>query len=448
MQTNSSTILVLGSDHELPRLLSGMLAADGCVVLGCRRAAHVQVRPGSQARPPLLTALIIDGPPSPDVLSLIANLRRSGTLIPKAPVLFLSEQAVDWADIAAIGAWLVIKPASMLDLAAHVRRAISRAPARLDPPCPGPATRRGQVRASARCLTRWWSTRATGVLCTDGWTDGRALLSQGGPVGEDGMAAMIHALLGGAISLERCEVDEPGDRAALGGLLWRAARQAVLGDSVDSLIPAANSLTPSSAALPLSPDTRRCLGQLGSRTIGQLARYDAGVGPRQDQCAQVVGADFATLRWLGLIELREHQDAGRELDADGPTFPGAIIEPGDPNTQPIVSSDASSVVLERIIRDGIDAVSRGDWVRADELLASAHRRAPDNAVVTAHLGWARFHSWDLSPQRRAAEAAELIELALQIDPDCTLAWRYCGELASCRGDQPEADRCFTQSRRA
>lgn len=66
-------------------------------------------------------------------------------------------------------------------------------------------------------------------------------------------------------------------------------------------------------------------------------------------------------------------------------------------------------------------------------------------MVAAHLGWARSQSWDLSAVRRTTEGADLVALALQIDPECAIAWRYCGELATGRGDTQEASRCFAEA---
>ena len=37
---------------------------------------------------------------------------------------------------------------------------------------------------------------------------------------------------------------------------------------------------------------------------------------------------------------------------------------------------------------------------------------------------------------------DLLEAALQLDTECALAWRYCGEMAIARGDLVEATRCL------
>ena len=159
-----------------------------------------------------------------------------------------------------------------------------------------------------------------------------------------------------------------------------------------------------------------------------------------------LAADLAALRWLGLVGLADPVAARIEVDADCPTGPDILVcSDEDPDTAPTpVSSGrcALGLALDQLVRDGIAAVSAGDWARADELLTQAHRCAPENANVAAHLGWARSQNPSASPDQRALDGVRMVELALEIDADCALGWRYLGALAAARGDVGEATRCF------
>lgn len=419
-------VLVVSPDPEPGRLLSDLLVSD-CLVVAC--AGPVQARAVPRSHP--ILALVIDGRASPDTVTLVAEIRSSGSLHPAAPIIFFANGTQDSAQIASLGARLMTRPVNLLKVVDLIRAAMSGevASVRVDPPRP----RGREAMASARCLTRLWCTRATGVLAVAGHSDGWALLSQGGPVGPDGTSAIRHGLLGYEVTIERCEVDEPGDRVSMAAMLWQAARDASLGQSVGSLIPVPNGLTNGATGLPLTAGTRRCLERLGGVTVERLAR-------RERASLDEVAADLAALRWLGLIALRETSGPTVDVEVDSPSFPSAEVSEDAPTTTP--SPDASGLVLSRLVADAIAAVSRGDWVRADELLTRAHRRVPENAVVTAHLGWARFQNPNLPVALRMQQGAELVELAVEIDPECALAWRYCGELAYSRGDLLEATRCF------
>ena len=427
-------VLVVSTDFELVRVLSAMLSGDGFSVVAC--AAPDQAR--ELPRPFQAAGLVMDHPADGNAVSLVAELRAAGVLLAPAPVVFVCELVEDWSAVAALGGRLVTKPASLLDVADLIRLAAPPRPVnapvvRARPAAP--SARRGEAMASARALTRWWASGATGVFIVEGSAEGLALLAQGGPVGQDAVAAIEHALSGGEVTLDRCEIDEPGDRALMARMLWRAARDAVAGESVISLIPVPNGLTKGANGLPLSPEMRRCLERLGGVSVERLAK-------REQASAVEVSAEFAALRWLGLLGLRDPLAPAIDVEVDTPSrTPGLLMEVVEDTSSP-VSRDVPGLLLDRLVRDGIAAVARGDWARADELLFRAHIRAPENAAVSAHLGWARFHNPALRSAQREADGAVLVELALQIDPNCALAWRYSGEMASLRGDMAEAARCF------
>ena len=270
-------------------------------------------------------------------------------------------------------------------------------------------------------------------LLLPGW----ALLSQGGPVGPDGVEAVEQALQGGEVTLDSCEVDEPGDRALMARLLWRAARDAAGGESVVSFIPTSNGLTRAAGGLPLSPEIRRCLERLGGVTVARLAE-------RERAAVAEVSTDLAALRWLGMLSLRDPQPTAIEVEVDSPTGGGPTFAAETP-TSP--GTPDPTAVVDGLLRDGLAAAGRSAWAQADALFSRARARAPENAVVAAHLGWTRAHNPELPIDARASQGADLVELALQIDADCGLAWRYCGQLASLRGDVDEAARCFEAARK-
>lgn len=253
------------------------------------------------------------------------------------------------------------------------------------------------------------------------------------PLAADGLAAVRSALEGREITLERCEVDDEGDRAVMATLLCRAAREAVVGQSVESLVPTLTDLAGAARELPLTAAARRCLDLANGESLDRIARR-AGLEPRS------VGTEFAALRWLGIIHLRDGLASEVEVEVDADS---AIPAPDD-DTESLSAPtpSASELVLDSLVAQGIAAVSRGDWQRANELLERAHRRAPTNAVVTAHLGWARYQDPSRPRDVRENEGADLVESALQLDADCALAWRYCGEMAIARGDLVEATRCL------
>lgn len=404
----SRLVLVLTHDLELVRLLGAMLAADNREVIAC---------PDTQAlralrRPLQVEAVVIDWPHTPEVDAMLDALRAASELRPEAQVLSRRETP------------------GLLDLVDRLRDAPPPV-ARVSPaksPAQGLA-----VMASARRLAHWWSTRASGVLQLDDESGGWVLLAQGGPVGADGLETVRAALEGREISLERCEADLDGDRTILATLLWRAAHEAVVGQSVESLVPTPTGLTAAARELPLSPATRRCLDLLGGDTVERIARR-AGVDVR------VVGTEFAALRWLGVLNLHTGlpMEAEVEVDADS-----AIPLPDDDTESASAPTpSASEIVLDSLVAQGIAAVSRGDWARAGVLLERAKQRAPTNAVVTAHLGWSRYNDPSRPRAEREIEATDLLEAALQLDSECALAWRYCGEMAIARGDLVEATRCL------
>jgi CheY-like chemotaxis protein len=340
-------------------MLGVLLAPDGVEVEACTTAADA-------CRLPLrfkIAALVVDARlPDGEGTAVVTTLRARGNLPQASPVVVLVERADGPArrQIEALGATLRTKPPSLLDIADLIRSALPvvQAAAGSDPsddpdsdapvyflpaPQPGPPDpvsetpkpvptgarteprlrpeaargRRTWSMANARMLTRLWVRKATGVLRVEGGASPAwVLLSGGGPVGPNGVAAVDEALSGGEISLDPCEVDEPGDRVALARLVWRAAREAVAGESVLALVPAGNVLTDGAAELPLTAATRRCLLRLGGVSVQGLARREGA--PVDD-----VAVDLAALRWLGLVGLRD------------PGTPEPVADPPSQNLVPI-----------------------------------------------------------------------------------------------------------------
>lgn len=403
----SRLVLVLTHDLELVRLLGAMLAADDREVVACPDMTALR----GMRRPLHVAAAVVDWPHTPEVDAILDALRAAGELRPDGQVLSRRDTP------------------GLLDLVDRLRDAPLAARA---PPARSPAERLA-VMASARRLAHWWSTRASGVLQLDDRAGGWVLLAQGGPVGADGLETVRAALEGREISLDRCEVDLDGDRTILATLLWRAAHEAVVGQSVESLVPTPTGLTAAARELPLSPAARRCLDLLGGDTVERIARR-AGVDVR------VVGTEFAALRWLAVLNLRTGLPVEAEVEVDADS---AIPLPDDDTESTSAPTpSASEIVLDSLVAQGIAAVSRGDWARAGVLLERAKQRAPTNPVVTAHLGWSRYNDPSRPRVEREVEAADLLEAALQLDTECALAWRYCGEMAIARGDLVEATRCL------
>lgn len=166
------------------------------------------------------------------------------------------------------------------------------------------ANGRGTVSASnARALARWWARGANGVLRVEHTTDGEeqsalVLLAGGGPVGEDGMAGIHLALLGGTLAFDPMDADEPGERNALAALLWATARGADAGTLAATLVVMANA-PESLVEAPMDPLLARALvGLKEPISIGDLA-VQLGVDPLG------LGVDVGITTWLGLTTVKE-----------------------------------------------------------------------------------------------------------------------------------------------
>jgi tetratricopeptide (TPR) repeat protein len=90
------------------------------------------------------------------------------------------------------------------------------------------------------------------------------------------------------------------------------------------------------------------------------------------------------------------------------------------------------------------ALDRGDFARADRHYSAARRLAPNDAAVLAHLAWARFKNPEHKRPAREEEAIDLLGLAMQLDSESALVWRYKGEIARARGEV-EAARAALQT---
>lgn len=426
MHTSPSDILVVTTNHELVRLLGDLLAPDGCDVVASPTVTGIRRLGIARA-----AALVVDKPPDGEIVALIQEFRAYAVLRRGAPVVFVGDGGPHVDLVRRVGARHLPHPASLLAVVDAVRAGlVAEDPGAEDPGVDGAPPRPGGARSMA-VLARWWCRRSSGILCLDGWCDGFAMLAEGGPVGEYGLAAVEAALGGAEIELQPCESDEVGDREHLGRLLWRAAIDATVGESVEALVPGANELTVAAGGLPMPAESLRLLGRLAGLSIGELARRE-GADPAR------VGRDFAALRWLGMLVLNERTPT-RDLDADLPTKPGrVVVAPADPTL--VEAGDRT--LLSELVSGGVAAVSAGDWVRAEALLARAAELAPRNATLAAHLGWARCWHPGLPPDERVVAGGELIERALELDPECALAWRYRAALAVARGDAREATRCF------
>ncbi len=370
-------VLIVSPGSEIVRMLGALLAPDGVEVEACITAMDARRLPrGFRIAALVVDALLPDG----DGTSVVHALRASGHLIESAPVVVLADRADGplRRQIEALGATFRTKPASLLDIADIIRRALPSAeggesstasgapaagsasggaytfpepepavyflpgpesgspdPVSQPPKIPVPFESRAEPRpsatrpevfgrtrrtwdvANARFLARLWVRKATGVLRIEkGSAPAWVLLSRGGPVGPDGLAALDEVLGGGELALDPCEVDDAGDRVALARLVWRAAREAVVGESVLALVPVANSLTEGAAELPLTAATRRCLLRLGGGVSVQ------GLARREGAPVDDVAVDLAAMRWLGLVGLR---DATAPEPVSDPPSHGAVM---------------------------------------------------------------------------------------------------------------------------
>ena len=575
-------VLIVSPGSEIVRMLSALLEPDGCVVEACLSLADARRLPRSFRA----GALMVDVDEAHgDALTLIRELRTAGHLSPAAPVVALTDckESALRQSIEAAGAQRMLKPASLLDLIDMIRQARSALPLDSLPPAPRPdptvfspqklrgpgraeaRPRRGLHMGNARALARWWARKATGVLRVEGANSAWVLIARGGLVGPDGVAAVEEALAGGDVAIDPCEVEEVGDRGALARLLWAAALEAVAAEGVIQLTPVANGLTESAVELPLTAASRRCLARLDGVTIGDLARRERA--PTTD-----VTTDFAALRWLGMITLRDgyapqpaimvdapapkpapvstpptmrsgdppsrierpfsvgqqpEPRARDESTVDPPTTPGGayavrgaapmpsvpvgmvpvarlrrevevlrtadawtvigiyrrstpeMIEESadrmkrrylamdqDPNPEArelaaeilrriqaaeieLLSGKASRTepLFDSVMRQGMAAIAAREWARADRCFTQARQEIPDNPLAVAHLGWARFNNPEQARALREKDGADLVEIALQFDIHCAVAWNLRGEIATARGEVDEARQCFSTALR-
>lgn len=100
-------------------------------------------------------------------------------------------------------------------------------------------------------------------------------------------------------------------------------------------------------------------------------------------------------------------------------------------------------VFDGVMRQGVAAVAAREWARADRCFTQARQQSPDSALAVAHLGWARFNNPEQAREPREEDGADLVELALQFDINCAIAWNFRGEIATARGEVDEARQCFS-----
>lgn len=331
------TILTVGLDPEFARVLADMLAPDG-VRLDPRGSVSDAQRAGG-AR---FGAVVIDGRPSgAEISALVSNLRAGGRLASDAAVVVVGDRADATlralVDRIPAAVWTP-RPPSLLDLAELLRRAGARArpsvevdvddddddgdaadpasvpsvvSARSMPSVSAvrPEARRAWSMENCRRVARWWARRASGSVTLDG--AGEWHLALGGPVGASALQSAERALQGGVVVLDPGEVAGPGNRAALGALLWRAAAESVGPAPAADWVPTLGPLSERIAELPLRPGTPACLPRMGGAdTIEAIAR--AGGVPVVD-----LAADLAALAFLGLVG-RQGRPHSRSVSAPSP----------------------------------------------------------------------------------------------------------------------------------
>lgn len=229
---------------------------------------------------------------------------------------------------------LLTRPFSMLDVAAM----ISNPPERSSLPTPPPAPEPSEARPAAPRfdatnlgqIVRLWARRANGILQMEvGGEPAWVMLAAGGPLDDDGMAA-IHAVLGGGeIDFQPCDVEGEGLHAALANLVWQVAWDASVGADAERLanhVPSRNRLSEATETLPLPLTVRTLL-----RYVSQGVSFGVLV---EEHGLEPVGAarGVQALAHLGLLGLaapaeaprartvaREEQRAEPEIESTGRT---------------------------------------------------------------------------------------------------------------------------------
>ena len=91
----------------------------------------------------------------------------------------------------------------------------------------------------------------------------------------------------------------------------------------------------------------------------------------------------------------------------------------------------------------VEKFESGDWMAARKILQSARRLNPDSGEILGYLG--RSYLEGGQANRMPDRAQELIESALDLDPDCAILYTFLGDYYLFRKDETEAAALYSQA---
>lgn len=291
-------LLIVDEDPNFGRILSSVLGSEGHVVavLGDSRQGLAALE---RNRPDVLLVSV-------DVadtlgLELVTRSRASAAgaqLVIVVMAALVDERLRRVCDEAAV-AEIVVRPFSVLDLAARVRGINLPPAASAQVASPGtPLDFDNTTR-----LVRLWARRASGILQIasprgEMWVT----LADGAPVDAESLAALREVLHGGEVEFQPCNVEGAGDYAATGRIFWEealASERGRRGAPTRGTLLTPTHLTEAAAQLPLSAGLGRILaGLTAAAPLGRLC--DA-----QLIDAATVVDEVAALAALGMLSLQE-----------------------------------------------------------------------------------------------------------------------------------------------
>lgn len=291
-------LLIVDEDPNFGRILSSVLGSEGHVVavLGDPRQGLAALE---RNRPDVL--LVSVDVAEPLGLDLVTSARASaaGSKLVIVVMAALADDRLRRVCDEARVADVVVRPFSVLDLAARVRGL--NLPAAAGAPPSTPATPLDFDNTTR--LVRLWARRASGILQIasprgEMWVT----LADGAPVDAESLAALREVLHGGEVEFQPCNVDGAGDYVATGKIFWEealASERGRRGAPMRGTLLSPTHLTEAAAQLPLNAGLARILaGLTAPAALGRLC--DA-----QLIDAATVVDEVAALAALGMLSLQE-----------------------------------------------------------------------------------------------------------------------------------------------
>lgn len=389
-------ILIVEDDQHLCTILGSVLGNDGHVVRTVSESGTGLDLIAANVPDVLIVNAHLPGVSGLDLVRLVRRRPDGNRIAMVVMTAFVDERVKRTCDELRVEQVLV-KPFSVLDLS----QAIRGFSLRQHPPAPEPEDASLDI-GNVTEIVRLWARHANGTLTIERPPfSAHILLADGGPVGEDAMAALKIALSGGDLEFRPGEVNGVGDAAALGALLWTRAREEVHSSDTDAnrgALVSRNRLTDSAPELPLPEALAQLIPHIGAPSTLALLAATAQVGVSD------VVADIVALGNLGLVTLQAQRPA--------PRVSGRITMPTAPVEAPAATPTADTGALKRLQREVQLLTDRDPWV----VLGIPHDASLDLVQRAGERMVARYTAFaeDANPEirRHASVLLDRVQSAL------------------------------------